>query len=236
MNYSQPANHVELVSIAANGLTIDQLLTEKLSHKLTWLRQGASIGDAGIHPAEPLLERFKSLGLDNFFEFFDLSSIEPDTLESLFKVGGDGDGNEYVVGVKSQCFYSMYHGDEEFELVGDSVDSFIQWVIRERSDHLEGCPWEIFVPSDNTFIDSIWHVEPVDLEPLVEKARELGTWTREYYSPHGFELFDQGKEVDFQFKTEHRGKKSHLQIRAAAKTPLIESYLKWLMDRGFGRD
>jgi hypothetical protein len=205
--------------------------------ELTWLRQGASIGDAGIHPAEPLLARFAKLGLDNFFEFFDLSSIEPDTLESLFKVGGDGDGNEYVVGVKSKRFYSMYHGDESFEPVADTVDEFIQWIIRERSDHLEGCPWEVFVTGGNeTFIETIWHGELVDPEPLVEKARGLGTWTREYYSPQGFELFDGAQEIDLRFKNEHRGTKSHVKIQAPGKTPRIESYLKWLMERGFGRD
>jgi predicted DNA-binding WGR domain protein len=33
MNYSKPASRVELVSIGAGGVTIDQLLTEKLSPK-----------------------------------------------------------------------------------------------------------------------------------------------------------------------------------------------------------
>src|SRR5690606_28854705 len=103
--------------IGADGTAIDDLLTEKISSKLRWLKQGVSIGDAAVHPAEPLLETFAKIGLSDFFRHFDLASIADDGLENLHKVGGDGDGHEYVVGVRSQRFYAMWHGETAFEPV-----------------------------------------------------------------------------------------------------------------------
>src|SRR5262245_46737919 len=107
MKFSKPAKRVELVSIARDGLTVDDLLTVKISPKISWLKEGIGVGDAGLHPAEPLLISFKDL--PNFFEHFNLKSIEKDGLENLQKVGGDADGHDYIVGVRSQQFYALWH-------------------------------------------------------------------------------------------------------------------------------
>jgi hypothetical protein len=235
MKYSKPASRVELVSIGAGGVIIDDLLTVKIAPRITWLKQGVSIGDAGIHPSEPLLATFKKLGLSDFFEFFNLASIKEDGLENLYKVGGDSDGHEYVLGVKSQRFYAMWHGSTEFEPVARTTKAFIQWVIRERSDHLPGCPWEVFTTgSKRIFLETVWHRDQVDPAPLLEKAKETFDWHREYMSPAGFELLNEDHEVDLRFKKEHRGHNSHIQITWARKTPKIASYLRWLKQRGFG--
>ena len=39
----------------------------------------------------------------------------------------------------------MWHEENHFECVGETTAEFLQWLVRERSDHLEGCPWEVFV-------------------------------------------------------------------------------------------
>jgi hypothetical protein len=236
MKYSKPASRVELVSIGAGGVTIDDLLTVKIALKVRWLEQGVSIGDAGIHPAEPLLAVFKRLRLPDFFRFFNLESIKEDGLDNLHKIGGDGDGHTFMVGTRSQRFYAMWHGETEFEPVAGTTKAFIQWVIRERSDHLQGCPWEVFTTgSKRTFLETIWHREQVDPAPLLEKAKEILDWDREYVSPFGFELLSEKHEVSLRFKKEHRGHNSHVRIAWARKTPQIESYQRWLKKCGFGR-
>lgn len=234
MKFSKPAGRVELVSLGANHITIDELLTVKLAPKLHWLSQGASIGDAGVHPAEPLLETFEKLGFTDFFEDFDLASIKEDGLENLYKVGGDGDGHEYVVGVKSKRFYALWHGEASFEPVAGTVKEFLQWVIRERSDHLQGCPWELFL-TKQVQLQDLWHREQVDPVPLLERAREVATWTREYVSPLGFELLSDDQEIDIRFKKEHRGHLSHFFVMSAKKASRVQTYLEWLKKRGFGR-
>jgi hypothetical protein len=114
--------------MGADGLIIDDLLTVKLSPKITWLKEGIGVGDAGLHPAEPLLEMFRKLGLQHFFAHFDLKSLATDGLENLHKIGGDGDGHEYVVGVRSQQFYAMWHGETAFEPVAGTTKEFLQWL------------------------------------------------------------------------------------------------------------
>jgi hypothetical protein len=234
MKYSRPAKRAELVSIGADGLTLDDLLTVKLSPKIRWLGQGVGVGDAGLHPAEPLIPSFKRLGLPGFFEHFDLRSIAKDGLDNLHKVGGDGDGHEYVFGVRSQRFYAMWHGEAAFEPVAGTAKEFVQWVVRERSDHLRGCPWEVFTTKP-VRLKAVWHREPVDPAPLLERAREVAAWTREYVSPLGFELFSADEEIDLRFKKDHRGHNSHFFVQWVRTAPRVETYLKWLERRGFGR-
>lgn len=234
MKFSKPARRVELVSIGADGATIDDLLTVKIAPRLRWLSQGVSIGDAGIHPAEPLLATFEKLGLSDFFRDFNLASVKEDGLENLHKVGGDGDGHEYVLGLRSQQFYAMWHGETQFEPVARTTKEFIQWVIRERSDHLQGCPWEVFLMKPVQLKD-VWHRDQVDPAPLLERAREVAAWTREYVSPLGFELFSEDLEIDLRFKKEHRGHNSHFFVMWVGKVPGVQAYLEWLKKRGFGR-
>lgn len=235
MKYSKPSKLVELVSIGADGLTIDDLLAAKLAPKVTWLKEGISVGDAGLYPAEPLLEKFRKLDLPNFFEHFDLQSIASDGLENLQMIGGDGDGHEYAVGLRSQRFYVMWHGEAAFEPVAATTKEFLQWVIRERSDHLQGCPWEVFLTKPVQLKD-VWHREQVDPGPLLERAREVVPWTREYASPLGFELFSDDQEIDLRFKKEHRGHNSHFFVRWVGKIPQLQAYLQWLEKRGFSRE
>jgi hypothetical protein len=234
MKNSKPAKRVELVSLGADGLTVDDLLTVKVSPKVRWLKGGIGIGDAGLHPAEPLLAVFERLRLPDFFQFFDLTSIAKDGLEGLQKVGGDGDGHEYLVGVQSGLYYAMWHGQTAFEPVARTAKEFIQWVIRERSDHLQGCPWEVFITGQIQWKD-VWHREQVDPAPLLEQAREVAAWTREYASPLGFELLSEGQGIDLRFKKEHRGHNSYIDVRWVGKAPRVEAYLGWLKRRGFGR-
>lgn len=236
MSDPNSVNAVELVSIGANGVTIDELLTETISPKLRWLKQGVGIGDAGLGPAKPLLATFEKQGLTDFFEYVELQPIEADGLENLHLIGGDGDGHEYVVGLKSEQFYVMWHDPTEFELVGQTEREFIQWVIRMRSDHLEGCPWEVFTTgATKTHGHWIWHRDQVDPAPILDKAKEILDWSREYASSHGFELLNQDREMDLRFKAQHRGKNSHIQIIAAQDVPEIQLILQWLEERGFGR-
>jgi len=236
MKYSKPATRVELVSIGANAVTIDDLLTVRIGPKINWLKQGVSIGDAGIHPTESLLDNFKRSGLSDFFEHIDLEPIAADGLENLQKIGGDGDGHEYVVGVKSQQFYVLWHDPTEFEMVAKTANAFIQWVIRERSDHLKGCPWEVFATGSKQIqLETLWHRDQVDPGPILGKAREVQDWSREYISPLGFELLNADRGIDLRFKKEHRGHNSHIQTFSARKMPKIESYLRWLSELGFGR-
>jgi hypothetical protein len=140
---------VELISLGTGGVTIDQLLTVALSPRITWLHQGLNVGDAGLHPAESVLERFKRWDMPDFFKDFNLTSVAEDGLENLLKVGGDGDGHEYVFGPRSERFYAMWHGEDSFDPVADSTADFIQWVINKRSDHLAGCPWQIFLSKES---------------------------------------------------------------------------------------
>lgn len=231
MKYSKPAKRVQLISIAADGLTVDELLTEPISSRLKWLSRGISIGDAGVGPARPLLKVFDYI--PGFFEGIDLTPIEKDGLENLYLIGGDGDGHEYVVGTKTQCFYALWHDPSEFEKVATTSNAFLQWVIRERSDHLPGCPWEIFT-TKRTWLKTVWHQDQVDPEPILERTRELFDWDREYLSPLGFELFDSEHEVDLRFMREHRGHNSHIQIDAPKSLPRLQTFLRWLKRRGFG--
>lgn len=236
IKYSKPAKRVELVSIGADGLTVDDILTIKISPKIHWLKSGIGIGDAGLHPAEPLLTRYEKLGNPDFFdEYYDLTTIEQDGLENLQKVGGDGDGHEYVVGVRSQQFYAMWHGATEFEPVARTAKEFLQWVIRERSDHLQGCPWEVFNTKQIQW-KVVWHREQVDPIPLLERAREVVTWTRDFVSPLGFELFSDDQEIDLRFKKEHRGQNSHFDVKFSQKVPPVEAFLRWLKKGGFGQE
>ncbi len=179
----------------------------------------------------PLLAGFDKLGLAGFFEHFDLQSIKKDGLENLRTVGGDGDGHEYVVGLRSQQFYAMWHGEAAFAPV---AKEFLQWVIRERSDHLQGCPWELFITKQIRCKDA-WHRDKVDPGPLLERAREVAAWTREYVSPLGFELFSEDQEIDLRFKSEHRGHNSYFDVRSVRIAPPMQAYLEWLKRRGFGR-
>lgn len=234
MKFSKPARRVELVSIGAEGATIGDLLTEKVSPKLRWLRRGISIGDSGLHPAKSLLDAFAKLGHSNFFRHFDLTSIAKDGLENLHWVGGDGDGHEYVVGVRSQQFYAMWHGEAAFEPVAATTKEFLQWVVRERSDHLQGCPWQVFTTKPVELKD-LWHKEQVDPAPLLERAREAAAWSREYVSPWGFELFSEDEEIDLRFKKEHRGQNSHFFVMWVGNAPRVQAYLDGLKKRGFGR-
>lgn len=234
MKFSKPAKRVELISLGAGGLTVDELLTVKLSPKVRWLKQGIGIGDAGLYPAEPLLAFFKRQNLSDLFRSFDLASIKDDGLENLNMVGGDGDGHEYVVGTLSQQFYAMWHGETQFDPVAGTTKEFIQWVIRERSDHLLGCPWEVFT-TDQIQLKDVWHRDQIDPAPLLERAREVANWTREYVSPLGFELFSDDEEIDLRYKVEHRGHKSHFFLKFVKKSPRVETFMKWLEKRGFGR-
>lgn len=234
MKFSKPAKRVELVSLGANGLTVDDLLTVGVSTKVRWLSQGIGIGDAGLHPAEPLVSAFQRLGVPDFFRNFDLKSIAGDGLDGLHKVGGDGDGHDYVAGVRSGQFYVLWHGEAAFDPVAATAKEFIQWVIRERSDHLQGCPWEVFATGPIEW-KYVWHKEQVAAAPLLEQAREVAGWTREYVSPLGFELLDEEAGFDLRFKTEHRGHNSRFDVRWVGEAPRAEAYLAWLKRRGFGR-
>lgn len=234
MKFSKPAKRVELVSLDANAPAVDDLLTVKVSPKVRWLSQGIEIGDAGLHPAEPLVAAFQRLGVPDFFRNFDLKSIAGDGLDGLQKVGGDGDGHDYVAGDRSGRFYVLWHGEAAFEPVAATAKEFIQWVIRERSDHLHGCPWEVYATGPVQW-KYVWHKEQVDAAPLLERAREVAGWTREYVSPLGFELLSEEAGLDLRFKTEHRGHNSRFDVRWVGKAPSAEAYLTWLKRRGFGR-
>jgi hypothetical protein len=167
---------------------------------------------------------------------FNMKSVKQDGLDGLQFVGGDGDGHEYIFGLKSQRFFILWHGAMEFEPVAKTSKAFIQWVIRKRSDHLEGCPWEVFLTgTKRTFLATLWHRDHVDPLPLLEKARSSFRWDREYVSPLGFELLDLKQETRLRFKKEHRGHNSHFWIDAIRKTRQIGSYLDWLAKQGFGR-
>jgi hypothetical protein len=85
MRNSKPARNVKLISIAANGVTIDDLLTDRITRKLKWLNQGVTIGDANLGPARRLLKVFDYL--PNFFEHVDLRPIEADGLNDRAEIG-----------------------------------------------------------------------------------------------------------------------------------------------------
>src|SRR4051812_14939588 len=104
MKYSRPAKRVELVRLGVDRLTVDDLLAVRVSAKVRWLSRGIGIGDAGLHPAEWLLPVFQRLNLPDYFRNFDLKSIAGDGLDGLHKVGGDGDGHDYVAGERSGRF------------------------------------------------------------------------------------------------------------------------------------
>ncbi len=230
---SQPATQVELISIGSEGVSIGDLLTETVSEDRRWLNRGVRVGDSNLGPSRPLLQVFDYI--PDFFEYVELDPIEADGLENLHWVGGDGDGHDYVFGSQTQQFYVLWHDPTEFEAVADTTDEFLQWVIRKRSDHLEGCPWEVFTTTGDFLLETVWHREQVDAPTMLERARELRTWDREYVSPAGFELFNQTDEIDLRLKQEHRGLKSHFQVIAAASNPDIEAFLGWLQDHGFGK-
>lgn len=233
MKFSKPAKRVALVSLRAGGPTIDDLLTVKLSPKVRWLKQGIGFGDVALHPAEPLLSFYQRLKLPDFFRHFDLKSIREDGLENLQKVGDDADGHEYVFGVHSQRFYALWHGQPSFAPVAGTTKEFIQWYIRKRSDHLQGCPWEVF-STDEFQWKAVWHRDQVDPAPLLERARQVASWTREYVSPLGFELFSEDEEIDLRFKKEHRGHNSNFDIKSVRKVRRVETLLKWLEKQDFG--
>lgn len=236
MNFSKPVSRVKLVSIGAKGVTIDELLTVKIAPKTVWLKQGVGIGDAGLCPIIPLRAVYKKFIDSDFFERFEMKSVRQDGIDGLQYVGGDGDGHEYIFGLKSQQFFILWHGAEVFEPVAKTSKAFIQWVIRNRSDHLEGCPWEVLLTgTKRTFLATLWHRDHVDPLPLLEKARASFRWDREYVSPLGFELLDMKHETRLRFKKEHRGHNSHFWIDSARKTRQIGTYLDWLAKRGFGR-
>src|SRR5262249_10887844 len=73
--------------------------------------------------------------------------------------------HDYAVGARSGRFYAMWHGRPAFEPVAGTAKEFIQWVIRERSDHLPGCTWEVFITGEIQFKDA-WHREQVDTAPV----------------------------------------------------------------------
>ena len=161
---NKPAKRAKLISIGGDGLTIDELLTARITSRLKWLTQGVSIGDANVGPGRPLLEVFNSY--PNFFKYADLSPVQADGLENLLVIGGDGDGHCYVVGTKSHSFYALWHDPTEFEKVATTSKAFLQWVIHNRSDHLPGCPWAVFT-TERIFLKTVWQQEPVAPEPAV---------------------------------------------------------------------
>lgn len=236
MRYSKPAKNVKLISLHADGPTIESLLTEKISSKLNWFSTGHGgwIGEAGMHSIESVPARYEELGYPDYFDNFDLEEIKEDGLENLYKLGGDADGNEYLVGLRSQQFFAMWHGCMEFEPVARTTKQFIQWLIRECSDHLDGCPWEFLNTDHERFIaNDIWHTEDVDYEPLLSHAKSMVDWDKEYRSPNGFEIFSSDHEMDFRFKKEHRGHKSYVTVVTSSANPVADEYLAWLTDRGF---
>lgn len=238
MKYSRPAKRVKLVSIGFRGKTIDDLLTEKVASKTHWLNTSIAVGnDSWLSPIEHLRTIFAEYGSADFFN--EMVGLEGDEVADLYQVGGDGCGDFYVFGEKSQKFYVVYHEPEEFNVVDNTAKSFLQWVIREKSRHLAGCPWEIFAPISKTrpvFRETLYHRVIFDMESLLSKAREILNWDREYISPDGFALWDQNHEVSFRFDKTFWGDNSHFEIVSARKRAKISAFIDWLREQGFGKD
>lgn len=240
MPHSPTSSTAELLPILVTVPEFSKLLVDQLSANVNWLEESIAIGDCHLRPAVPLLDEFPR---DTFAQYVDgLDVISKDGLENLVIVGGDGDGHTYLFGKVTEKFFVLWHDPDEFEQIGESLDGFIQWMIRERSDHLAGCPWEIYFSDDGGVRptwDTVWHKKRVVPDEIYNRAKEGFSWTHDFVSAEGFELYNQELGFGIRFKNEHRGHLSHLRFAADPRTPakddLVE-FWNWINSRGFGTE
>ncbi len=235
--YSEPSESVELRCLDSTVSSFGCLLLVPLTDRFSWVETRWIIGDCRIEPASPLSTFFSRTDLEEDSGW--LSAIEPDGFDDLFVIGGDADGQTYIYGTGSDSFYVLRHAPDVFEMVAKDLNGFLQWMIRERSDHLEGCPWEVFFEPKlgQTVTRSVSHRTPFDRVQLLERIKPLTNWTHEFQSPHGFSLFDRNSGVSLRFFEEFRGAQSYIELRANSDCGCLhelESFWQWLSEQGFG--
>ena len=198
------------------------------------------VGDCHLSPSIPLFQRFDADRFDEFAKGLDV--VAEDELANLQIIGGDGDGHTYLVGNRTGEFFVLWHDPDEFERIAKTREEFIQWMIIERSDHLEGCPWEIFIPSSErmrTIEVTAWHRESIDQSAIYTKAKDDLDWTHDYRTSIGFELFNRHLGYGVRFKKEHRGHHSHLRLivdRSTVSLDAIQEFWNWTKAQGFGTE
>lgn len=240
MTYSSPSPTAKLLPVLVTAPPFPDLLVTRVSANVNWLAESVAIGDCHLRPAIPLFEEFPE---DRFVKFVDgLDVVSEDGLSNLLIVGGDGDGHTYLFGKTTQKFFVLWHDPDEFEEIGDSLDDFIQWMIRERSDHLAGCPWELYFSDDDGVYptwDTVWKKKKVIPDDIYSEAKERFSWTHDFVSEEGFELYNQELGFGLRFKNEHRGHLSHLRAvadpRTSSKNDLV-TFWQWIKARGFGTE
>ena len=236
--YSNPSPEAYLMPVLTDGRPFDDLLVDSPTIEARWVVTPISIGDCHLlHEPVSIVERMLKADLLEFVE--DLAVIEKDGLDNLYTLGGDGDGHDYVIGIKSGDYYVLWHDPTEFEVIASTHDDFIQWIIRERSDHLEGCPWELFVENAEAVRPSSlvgWHPKKQSIDPIYQYAKNGFSWTHDYASSDGFELFDQEHGFGVRFKIEDRGRNTPFRLLADSRTPALEAFENtwtWLRKQGF---
>lgn len=235
-----PSIVVELMSALGSGRSFEEFFCSVTIPRTTWLDEPIAIGDCHLSPSMPLFERFDA---DHFDEFAKgLEVVAEDGLANLQIIGGDGDGHTYLVGSRTGEFFVLWHDPDEFENIAKTREEFIQWMVIERSDHLEGCPWEIFIPSSaplRPIEATAWHRESMDQSTIYSKAKEDLDWTHDYRTSNGFELFNRQLGYGLRFKKEHRGHNSHLRLiadRSTVELDALQVFWNWTKTQGFGTE
>ncbi len=237
--HSRTSDLIELLPIRENGGAFEELLTVPMSPGFVWLDGAVFVGDATLDIPQPLLTVLPRESFDEFVYRRDV--VARDGLDHLLVIGSDSSGAMYLFGTKSLAFYVFWHDPDEFEWISDQRDEFLQWVVRERSDHLNGCPWALFgkfgynVPRGH----SSRHQEQIAPTSVFEKAKREFVWTREYTSPDGFQLHNSKLGLHMRFLSSHGGlEQSYVELRfdqhvSVTMERRIEEFLRWLQDQGF---
>lgn len=240
MTFLTPSNDVELVSALGNGRSFEEFFCSHTIPHTTWVDELIKIGDCHLSPSMPLFERFDAERFDEFANGFEV--VAEDGLANLQIIGGDGDGHTYLVGSRTGEFFVLWKNPYEFENVAKTREEFIQWMVIERSDHLEDCPWEIFIPSSAPswpIEATAWHRETMDQSMIYSKAKEDLEWTNDYRTSDGFELFNRQLGHGLRFKKEHRGHNSHLRLiadRSTVELDALQGFWNWTKTLGFGTE